>query len=353
MVTGKRLWEVEMNLKEVPGLSAMGYGVVTIDSKEFTLYDLKSGQELWRRKKIDGTVVDLGEKGILVTKKEKFLTLLDKKTGETIWDEKIPGIAIDQVVAKGIMYSDIKGRLGLIQYDGEKVWDKKGMLEVPTVRYRPEFTKELMYIDGDLYEVDLLSGDYKVLVGKLGKAWQDEEAPNSIELVSGGYLISSANELKMLETDGSVRWEKYLEAPGMSLAAKIALRAGQVAAFAMAASASMEESKNRNAYGGETWQSKRYAQQAEDWMAVAGAAGAEVKRKFRATVTKGNEVLMLTAVGEGGQKNSSGLVKVDKRTGDEKGSLLLGDKKPVYDYDPITSTVFFKADNKVVICYKL
>ena len=64
------------------------------------------------------------------------------------------------------MYRDIKGRLGLIDYEGNLVWDKKGMLEVPSVRYRPEFTKELMYIDGDLYEVDLLNGDYKVLKSK-------------------------------------------------------------------------------------------------------------------------------------------------------------------------------------------
>jgi hypothetical protein len=251
------------------------------------------------------------------------------------------------------MYSDVKGRLGLIQYDGEKVWDKKGMLEVPSVRYRPEFTKELMYIDGDLYEVDLLSGDYKVLVGKLGKEWKDEEAPSSIELVSGGYLISSSNEMKLLETDGKVRWEKYWAAPGMSLAAKIALRTAQVAMFAMAAGASAQSAQNRTSYGGETYYSKMYAQQAEDWAAAGSALGSEAKKTFRATVAKGNDVLVLTAVGAGGQKNSSGLVKVDKRTGEDQGSLLLGDKKPTYDYDAITSTIFFKADNKVIICYKI
>ena len=124
------------------------------------------------------------------------LVLLDKETGEVQWDEKIKGIQIDQIAAKGILYSDIKGRLGLIQYDGEKVWDKKGMLEIPSVRYKPEFTKELMYIDGTLYEVDLMEGTYKVLFDKLDKQFKGDETPGSIELVDGGYLISSAQNLQ-------------------------------------------------------------------------------------------------------------------------------------------------------------
>lgn len=353
MNTGKRLWEVEMSLKEVPALSAMGYGVVTIDSKEFVLYGLKDGKELWKKKKIDGTVVDLGDMGILVTVKGKYLTLLNKNTGEVIWDEKITGVGIDQVIAKGILYTDAKGRLGLIQYDGQKVWDKKGMLEVPSIRYRPDFDIELMYIDGDLYEVNLFTGEYRVLVAKLDKSWKDDGGPTGIELVANGYLISSSNEFRMLESDGKVRWEKFLAPPEMSLAAKIALRAGQVAAFAMMAAASAESSANRSPYGGETYYSKMYAQQAQAWAQVGAGMGAEAKKKFKATVSRGNDVLVLTKVGEGGQAKSSGLVKVDKKTGDELGSLLLGDKKPTYDYDAITSTVFFKADKKQIICYKI
>lgn len=351
--SGNKLWEIEMKLKEVPSMTAMGYGVVVNDGKNFTLYDLASGAEKWSAKKIDGNVVDLGDNGIAVTMKGKRLVLMDKETGAIKWDEKITGIQIDQIVAKGIMYSDVKGRLGLIQYDGDKVWDKKGMLEVPSLRYKPEFAKELMYIDGSLYEVDLLSGDYKVLYAKLDKAFEGDEEPSNIELVDGGYLISSAQNLLMLETDGSVRWKKYWEAPGLSMAAKIALRVGQVAAVAMAASASAQSARSRSPYGGETYYSKMYAQQAQDWANIAGAMGDEVGKKFSATVSKGDNILILTRVGQGGQAKSSGLVKVDKISGEEMGSLLLGDKKPVYDYDPISEQVFFKADNKQIISYSL
>lgn len=139
----------------------------------------------------------------------------------------------------------------------------------------------------------------------------------------------------------------------MSLAAKIALKAAQVAMVAMAASAQYNSQMSKTPYGGDTYYSKMYAEQAASFLAANSMLGAEARKKFKATVTKGDDMLVLTRVGEGGQKNSSGLIKVKKSTGEELGSLLLGDKEPVYDYDALTSSVFFKADKKQVICYKI
>ncbi len=351
--SGAKLWEKEMKLKIVPSMTAMGYGVVINDGKNFTLYDLTSGAEKWSAKKIDGNVVDLGENGIAVTVKGTRLALLDKETGTVKWDEKIKGIQIDQIVAKGIMYSDLKGRLGLIQYDGQKVWDKKGMLEVPSLRYKPEFAKELMYVDGTLYEVDLLEGDYNVLFSKLDKEFEGDEAPASIELVDEGYLISSAQNLVLLETDGKIRWQKYWEAPGMSMAAKIALRVAQVAVAAMAVASAAESGRHKSPYGGDTYYSKMYAQQAEQWAQIGGMIGAEAKKTFNASLSKGNIKMILSRVGAGSQSKSAGIVKVDKTTGEELGTLLLGDKEPIYDYDPFSGQVFFKADKKQIISYSL
>lgn len=354
MADGKKLWEFELKLKEVPAMSAMGYGVVVADDKNFTLYDLKSGKERWSAKKIDGYVIDLGDKGILATSKGKFLQLMNKDNGEIIWDQKIKGIAIDQIAATGIMYSDEKGRLGYIQFDGELIWDKKGMLEVPSLRYKPELTREIMLIDGDLYEVDLLTGDYKVLHKGLSKKFEGEEAaPEEVELVAGGYLFSDANNLVMLEQDGSVRFDKYWEAPGLSMAAKIALKTAQVSMMAMGAASDMKSAQvaSYSRYGTNDYYSKLYAQQAQDMYEAAGMVGAEAKKKFKASVTKGNIRMILTSVGEGGQGKSAGLMKVDRRTGKELGTLLLGDKKPIYDYDHISGQVFFKAENKQIISY--
>ncbi len=355
--SGEKLWELELKLKEVPAMTAMGYGVVVADEKNFKLYDLKDGSEKWTAKKIDGYVVDLGDRGILATSKGKFLQLMNKDDGSIIWDQKIKGITIDQVAATGIMYSDDKGRLGYIQFDGELIWSKKGMLEVPALRYKPELTKEIMLIDGNLFEVDLLTGNYKVLYNNLNKEFQGEKgtAPNNIELVDGGYLFSESNNLVMINPDGSLRWKKYWEAPGMSVAAKIALRAAQVAIMAMATASAAQSGyiAGNSVYGSNDYYAKMYAQQAEDLASAAGMAGAEAKKKFKASITKGNIRMILTKVGAGGQAKGSGLVKVDRRTGEELGTLQLGDKKPIYDYDLVSGQVFFKADKKQIISYSL
>ncbi len=354
MKTGKKLWEQELKLKVVPNMSAIGEGVVVIDDKWFTLYDLKSGTVKWEVKKIDGYIVDLGEKGILATSKGKQLMLLNKKDGSVIWDQKIKGINIDQIAATGVMYTDLKGRLGYIQYDGELIWDKKGMLEVPSLRYKPELTKEIMVIDGDLYEVNLLNGDYKVLhKGLAGKFEGEDASPSSVELVAGGYLFMDDNNMVMLEPDGSLRFDKYWEAPGLSLAAKIALRAAQASVMAMGAAAQMKSAHTAaySRYGTNDYYSKMYAQQAQDLYNAAGMVGAEAKKTFSATVSKGDIRMILTRVGEGGQGKSSGLVKVDRKTGEELGTLLLSDKEPIYDYDQVSGQVFFKADKKQIISY--
>ncbi len=347
--SGERDWTIDIKLKEVPQMFAISDGVVVMDEKWLTLYDLKTGKEKWQSKKVSGIVVDLGDFGIAVVAKEKQLKLLNRETGETIWDEKVKGINIDQVCAKGLMYSDAKGRLGLITFEGEKVWDKKGMLEVPSVRFKPDYTRELMYIEGTLYEVDLVEGDYKILVDKIDKTFEEKEVPDRIEYLEGGYLVSSASNLMMIEEDGSQRWHNYWDAPEMSLAAKIALRTVQALSYAMAAANSASASY-AGTYGS-NWQSKYYQDQADRFGAAGDAAGEDARKRFTATKSKGNIQVVLAIVGKGGQKNASGFVKVDKRTGEELASMQIGDKEPVYDFDTISGQVFLKADKKQIISY--
>ena len=190
-------------------------------------------------------------------------------------------------------------------------------------------------------------------IEKINKEFGGEETPEVIELMEGGYLLSSAQNLMMLEKDGSVRWKKYFPAPKMSLGARIALRTLQVAMMAAAASSSMQAAQHRTAYGGETYESKRFSQDAQNFANASAGLGGEASKKFTASVSKGYYNLILTNVGEGGQNKGSGLVKIDKRSGEEVGKLQLGDKEPTYDYDPVKETLFFKADKKKIVAYKL
>ena len=63
------------------------------------------------------------------------------------------------------------------------------------MRSKPSFDKELMYIEGTLFEVDLMEGDYRVLKSKIDSEFQEKETPDNIESMEGGYLVSSATNL--------------------------------------------------------------------------------------------------------------------------------------------------------------
>lgn len=343
--SGARDWTIDIKLKIVPQMFAISDGVVVVDEKFLTLYDLNTGKEKWQSKKVSGIVIDLGDYGIAVVAKGKQLKLLDRNTGETIWDENVKGINIDQVCAKGIMYSDVKGRLGLITYKGDKVWDKKGMLEVPSVRYKPDYSKELMYIEGTLYEVDLVEGDYRILKDNIDKTFAEKESPSNIEFLEGGYLISSASNLMMLETEGELRFHKFWDAPELSIAGKIYQRTIQTLSYAMAAANSY------NAQYGSSGMSKFYQNQANAFSAAGDKAGEDARKRFTATKSKGNIQVVLAIVGKGGQKGGSGFVKVDKRTGEDLATMQIGDKEPVYDYDVYSGQVFLKSDKKQIISY--
>ncbi len=220
---------------------------------------------------------------------------------------------------------------------------------VPSVRFKPDYTEELMYIEGTLYEVDLVEGDYRILMDKIDKKFEENEVPDKIESIEGGYLLSSPNNLMMLERDGSLRFHKFWDAPEMSLAAKIALRTLQALSYA-AAAANSASAGYANTYGS-NWQSKFYQDQADRFGAAGDAAGEDARKRFTATKSKGNIQIVLAIVGDGGQGKASGFVKVDKRTGADLASMQIGDKSPVYDYDPVSGQVFLKVGKKQLISY--
>jgi hypothetical protein len=97
---------------------------------------------------------------------------------------------------------------------------------------------------------------------------------------------------------------------------------------------------------------KRYLErQAQNWQEAANEMGAAASQKFTATKSKGDIQVILAVIGSGGQKKGAGLVKVDRKTGEELGTMILGDKEPIYDFDPISGQIFYKADKKQIISY--
>jgi hypothetical protein len=61
---------------------------------------------------------------------------------------------------------------------------------------------------------------------------------------------------------------------------------------------------------------------------------------------------MLADVGKGSQKSGAGVFQVDKTTGENTKSVVLGTKEPEYEVDELGGQLFFKSGSKEITCYK-
>lgn len=344
--TGNVLWEKEHSTKDAPRLTAENFGVIVADEKNFTLMEAKTGATKWTAKKISGIVVDLGQdRGIAVGEKDKYLTVLDKNTGEEKWSQKIKGIQIDQLTGAGIMYRDEDGSYGLFGFDGNPVWDKKEMIKGETIlRVKPSLESEYFYADEVIYKVDLATGNKSTLIDKI--EFEEKETPIALEFTGSNFVLSSSQNMFGFDENGKVLYQDHWASPKISLAGRIALRTMQVAMIAMASSAAAAQGYTQGSALAPSAISKEYGRQREFFENMNGAFAEIANQRFKASKSKGKFNFILTDM-DGG----NGLVRVDKVSGNETGSIVLNDKEPVYDSDPENGMIFYKPSKKEVYCY--
>jgi outer membrane protein assembly factor BamB len=354
LLSGHKKWEKELSTKKAPELTATGFGVIVADEKNFNLLDAESGNTKWTASKLSGLVVDLGGNlGIAVAEKDKYLTVLNKDSGAEIWSKKIKGIQIDQIIGAGIMYTDEKGEFGLVSFEGKDLWTGKDKIggNGTVLRARPSLGTEIFYSDGKVYHIDLLNGNKKVLIDDI--KFQEKEAPDGLDYTGQNFVLSSSQNMLGFDESGKVLFQHHWPSPKISLAGRIALRTMQVAAVAMASATALGAGDAYGASGfgssaGTTVQQRQLASQSQSFQDMAGGMGDAANKRFKASKSKGDYSLVLTDV-----NGDVGLKKIDKMTGKELGSIVLKDKNPVYDFDPVNGTLFYKPSKKEVICYAL
>lgn len=353
LVSGKVLWEQELSTKKAPQLSALSFGVVVSDDKNFNLFDAESGQLKWTASKLDGMVIDLGgERGIAVVEKDKYLTVLDRNTGEERWSQKVKGISLDQMTGAGLMYRDGDGNLGLIDFDGNDLWDKKDKLPGEgLLRARPSLEKEIFYADGKVWLVNLLNGSKKEIINKV--EFEEKESPDNLEYVDGIYVLSSSQNMMGFDENGKVLYQNHWASPKISLAGRIALRTMQVASVAMAAATAVAAG---DAYGsggfgssaGTTVAQRQANAQSQSFQDMERGFAEAANKRFKASKSRGVYNLVLTDV-----DGRVGLKQIDKTTGKEMAGIVLDDKNPTYDFDPVKGMIFYKPSKNEVVCYTM
>lgn len=237
--------------------------------------------------------------------------IIDLKTGESIWN-------------KPIQYKKAKAV--------SSTYDKKNK------RYLISTGEEMMAIDENSGDVSTFA-NYK---------FNEKEVPGSLTARDGGLLLTSSQNIMMLNFDGSQKFHEYYKSPGKSTAGKIFAGVMGVASAAVATSAAITAGANKNSLGDYNSYGQRAKIVQDGFSDIASVSFAEMSKRFKATSATENYQYILTMLDSG-----VGLVKINKDNGNKEKEVLLKDKKPEYEVDEIGGMLYYQKDGSTIYAFDL
>lgn len=232
--------------------------------------------------------------------------------------------------------------------NGESIWKKpikyKRAKAVTSV-YDQSHSRYLISTGTEMVAIDENSGDISTLSSY---KFDEKENPTSLEIRDNGLLLSSDQNMMMLNFDGSEKFHEYYRSPGKSAFAVVALSALTLASAAAMTGASAQAGANRNYMGQYNQYGAQKKREADAYAAIASASFNEMARRFNATAATENDQFILTKLDDG-----VSLVKVSKDTGKIGKQILLKDKKPTYEVDDFGGVLYYLANGTSIFAYDL
>ena len=231
---------------------------------------------------------------------------------------------------------------------GDQVWEKPlkyKRSDYLRATYDAKNKRYLLSAGKELYAIDENTGEASLMATS---EFEGSEDPTNVEVRDNGILLTSDQNMMMLNWDGTTTFHEYYRAPGKSTFGAILAGATALATAATAAASYNKAMQNRNKLGGFTNKGQRYKDFGDDMAMAAGKSIAEMLKKFKATSATKNDRFILTKLDEG-----VGLVKVNKDTGEVGKEIILHDKKPEYEVDERGGVLYYKADNSTIYMYDL
>lgn len=321
---------------------------------------------------------------------ESKIAFLSASTGEDLWDKapKTKGFVQHfYIMDDGILFGIYQGGINKISFDGKTLFKKPlntgedilTMAETPQgliyitggdanivnletgdqvwekpLKYRKAKNvsstfdegnnRFLISVDGELHAVDANTGESSLLA--MSK-FQGTESPSGIEIRDNGILLTSDQNLKLIDWEGNEVFHQYYRAPGKSAFGIILMATTTIAATTIAASSYSAEHTYRNQLR-QYNKADMYGDLGDSMVAVAGASMAEMAKKFKATSATKDDRFILTKLDEG-----VGLVKVNKDSGEVTKEIILKDKQPHYEVDERGGILYYKANNNTIYLYDL
>jgi len=366
-----------------------------------------SGTEMWKEgNKVKGTVSNFqitpkglaivsdvadGGKSVLAAKGQSNISFLSSSTGEDLWEKapKTKGyVQHFYVMDDGVLFGIQEGGINKISFDGTPLF-KKPLSTGENIHTMALTPKGVIYItDEDANIINLKTGESiwskpikykraKAVTSTYDKAhkrylistgeemvainedsgeisslasykFEEKENPSHMEVRDDGLLLSSDQNMMMLNFDGSKKFQEYYASPGKSMFAKIAFGALAVASTAMAMQSAAAAGMNKNSMGQYNDYGAQMDRESKMFSAIGSASFNEMAKRFKATAATHDAQFILTKLDDG-----VGLVKVSKDTGKTSKQIVLKDKKPEYEVDDFGGYLYYKSGSSSINAYDL
>lgn len=326
------------------------------DEKKSELYfiDALTGKNKWSNSvKLNGHInrISLNDGKIAIsTAKESgknYVNIIDANTGEEVTKKemKVSGTITNVVMTKrGLIYTTTTETNIQDPVTGKDVMSKSLKYKTGGSVVRRD-GKYYVLNDDEISEIDETTGDVKSFA-KL--KFKDNEDPQRLELRSNGILVSSAQNMVLLDWTGKEVYHQFYKAPGTSIAGKIL--AATTMAVSMAASAEHGYAAGASGFGTSSYNSEM--DKADRWGSVGSSAGSAFTKRFNMSAASRNNQIILTKLDDG-TDNGFGLIRINKDSGLPEAKVVIGDKKPDYLYDEVENIVYYRDSRNKIIAYKL
>lgn len=326
------------------------------DEKKSELYfiDAVTGKNKWPQPiKLNGHInrICLNEGKIAIsTAKESgknYVNIIDANTGEEVSKKemKVSGTITNIVMTKrGLIYSTTAETNIQDPVTGKDVMSKSLKYKTGGAVVRKD-GKYYVLNDNEVSEIDETTGEVKTFATL---DFNDNEDPQRLELRNNGFLVSSAQNMVLLDFTGKEIYHQFYKAPGTSVAGKIL--AATTMAVSLTNSAAHGYAAGSSGFGTSAYDD--HMQQADNWSNLGGSAASAFSKRFNMTFASNNNQIILTKLDDGND-NGFGLIRINKDSGKPEAKVVIGDKKPDYIFDELENIVYYKDGRSKIIAYKL
>ena len=365
----------------------------TMFGAKVSYVDASSGTKSWGKNdkgiKLPGSVVNhqwVGDLLVLSMQsgEKSFLNILDPANGSFKFRDhlKIKGaLEYTEMTPSGLLYFTRANQYGKgeVNIFDLKTGDPRFSKSI-TSKFDEEdahqsllrdFKEQLVYVYTDdghaLYEINLENGMLRLLRDDL--KLEGKEDIKQLEVREDGILLSSDQNLLMLDFNGKLLFHKYYPAPTepgivKALYAMESIRAALYSAQAHMISASFDQVADNvdpNAGREQIRQiSDAYGQHGRNLQAYSSEAMSRAKARFNATRQGTDHIYMMIAL----DKQKSGiaravegkkfaLVRVSKIDGEiEQVMDMQDEKEPSYQVDNISNSIYYRMTPQEIISYR-